>query len=48
MPLDSHAGMFRQTAASGENLSLDVFGGIPVVFRDEPPHGIKVFGSQGR
>lgn len=48
LPLNSHAGIFRQTAAGGENLSLDIIGGILVVFRDEPPEGIKVLGSLRR
>jgi hypothetical protein len=40
--------MFRQPITGGENLHFDPFGSVPVVFRDDPPNGIKVFESLGR
>jgi hypothetical protein len=35
-----------QPATGGENLHLDSFGGVPVIFRDDPPNDIKVVGGQ--
>jgi hypothetical protein len=37
--------MFRQPATGSDNFRLNPFGGVPVVFRDGPPNGIKVFGG---
>lgn len=48
LPLGSHTGMSCQPATGGENLGLDPFGGVLVVFRDDPPNGIEVFGRLRR
>jgi hypothetical protein len=40
--------MSCQPATGGENLCLDPFGGVLVVFRDDPPNGIEVFGRLRR
>jgi len=40
--------MFCQPDTGGENLYLDPFSGVPVLFRDDPPNGIEVFGSLWR
>ena len=43
LPLGSHPGMFRQPVTGGKNFPLHPVGGVPIVFRDNPPNGVEVF-----
>jgi hypothetical protein len=48
LPLCAHARVSCQPVTSRENLRFDSFGGVPVIFCNGPPDGVKVFDSLRR